>query len=179
MYCGLNPNASMKWQKYFLEIHLGMNHFTIRCFSSEIIPTGVVILLNCYIIYYIIRTCRYLHQVRDHEEHREQSQITSWMNAVLIIHSSLFSLSLISHIVGHFIAVEAHEKWWVLLTVLINCSINFYIYCLSGKAFRYEICRFTQRLKTRIFNGSLIDQDHQQQSSQHQRLIYKMTDFKA
>jgi hypothetical protein len=29
-YCELDSNASIKWKKYFHEIHFGMNHFTIR-----------------------------------------------------------------------------------------------------------------------------------------------------
>jgi hypothetical protein len=63
------------------------------------------------------------------------------MNTVLILHSSLFLLSILAHIIGHLTVGEAHETWWVLLAVLINCSINFYVYCLSGKAFRNEIHR--------------------------------------
>jgi hypothetical protein len=68
---------------------------------------------------------------------------------------------------------EAHEAWWILLAILMNCSINFYIYCLSGKAFRNEIHRFIHRFKTRIFNRS---QTRQQQSCQNQRLIHEMSD---
>jgi hypothetical protein len=173
IYCGVNPNASVKWQNYFHEVQLGMNHFTMRCVFSELIPTGTIILFNSYIIVHIIRTCRRLHQETGHKSDRIQSRITSWMNIVLILHSSLFLGSLCSHIVGHIIAIEAHETGWIVLSVLINCSINFYIYCLSGKAFRNEIRRFIHRLKAAIFNRSPIREQH---PCQNQRLIYEMRD---
>jgi len=114
-----------------------------------------------------------------YEARKEQLQTTSWMNIVLILHSSLFLASILLHIVGHFIVVEAHETSWVLLAILINCSINFYIYCLSGKAFRNEIRRFIQRLKTRLFNRSHSDQHRRQRSWQNQRLTYEMTNFQG
>ena len=130
--CHLNSNISIAWQMYFNQFYLGSNHFTVRCLFSEMIPTGAVILFNICIVYHIVRTHRYLHR---------QIQTTSWMNVILLLHSSLFLTSLFCHIIGHFLVVEAHEVWWVLLAVLINCSLNFYIYCLSGKAFRNEIRR--------------------------------------
>jgi len=172
--CELNAKASGQWQKYFHEIHFGMNHFTIRCLFSELIPTGTIIIFDNYIIYHLVRIYRRLHQTTDHKSRKKQSRTTSWMNIVLILHSLLFLASLCSHIVGHFIVIEAHEAWWVLLSVLMNCSLNFYIYCLSGKAFRNEIRRFIQRLKTRIFNGSQI---RSQQSCRNQRHIYELSDF--
>jgi hypothetical protein len=147
MNCNLNTNVSVEWERYFHEIHFGMNHFTIRCLFSELIPPGAIILFNSYIIHHLIRTHRRLRQ-----RHREQSRTTSWMNIVLILHSCLFLASLFSHIVGHFVVDEAHEECWILLAVLINCSLNFYVYCLSGKAFRNEIHRFFQRLKIRLSN---------------------------
>jgi hypothetical protein len=176
MYCGINPNASVQWQRYFREVHLGRNHFTVRCIFSELFPTGAIILFNCYIIYHVVRIHRQFHNKYGYKPRKEQSRTTSWMNAVLILHSSLFLSSLFSHITGHFIVFEAHEAWWVLLSVLMNCSLNFYIYCLSGKAFRNEIRRFIQRLKTRFFNES---QTLQQQSDQNQRFIYELNNFQS
>jgi hypothetical protein len=138
-YCELSATASVEWHKYFHELRFGLNHFTIRCLFSELIPTGAVILFNSYIIYHVVRVYRRLDQTNGHQPRQEQSRTKSSMNIVLILHSLLFLASLFSHIVGHFIVDEAHEAWWVLLAILINCSINFYVYCLSGKAFRNEI----------------------------------------
>jgi hypothetical protein len=174
IYCGVHPNASVKWQNYFHEVYLGMNYFTMRCLFSELIPTGMIILFNSYIIYHIIRTYRRLNPESSHQSRKNQSRTTSWMNIVLILHSLLFLASLCSHIVGHFTVVGVHETWWVLLSVLINCSLNFYIYCLSGKAFRNEIRRFIHRLKIRIFNGT---QTRQQQAYRNRRFNYEMRDF--
>jgi hypothetical protein len=149
MYCGVNSNVSAQWQRYFHELHFGRNHFTVQCLFSELLPTGAIILFNCYIIYHVVPTYGDLHQTNNRRlSHQRQIQTTSWMNAVLILHSSLFLTSLFSHIIGHFIVIEAHEVWWVSLVVLMNCSLNFYIYCLSGKAFRNEIRRLIKRCST-------------------------------
>jgi magnesium-transporting ATPase (P-type) len=174
--CGLNPNASVKWKKYFYDVHLGLNHYTIRCFFSELFPSGMIILFNSYIIYHLIRTSHHLTQTNENQISKEQRRTTSWMNIVLILHSFLFLSSLLSHIVGHFMSVEAHETWWVLLTVLGSCSLNFYVYCLSGKAFRQKIIRFIQRLTTKSFRKLQIRKrrwEQHQQSPKDERFIYK------
>jgi hypothetical protein len=173
MYCGLHSNISVKWKKYFHDVHFGMNYYTVRCLFSELIPTGAIILFNSYIVYHIILTRHHLRRASCEKSRPRQSRTASWMNIVLILHSFLFLGSLSSHIAGHFTIVETHETWWILLAILINCSINFYVYCLSGKAFRNEIHRFLHRFKTRIFNRL---QTRQQQSCQDQRLIHEMSD---
>ena len=146
-YCGLNSDASLKWKKYFNEIHFGRNHYTIRCLFSELIPAGGIIVFNLCILYYLCQTSHHFDR-RDSERKRT----TSWMNIVLIFHSILFFLSLLSHIIGHVMSVEAHETWWVLLAVLVNCSLNFYLYCLSGRAFRQQIRCFLQQITTQKLN---------------------------
>lgn len=145
-YCGVNRNASIGWQKYFSDIHFGANHSTIRCLFSELIPTGAILLFNSYILFCLFQTCRRLERVNSTRLRQRQSQTTSWMNTILVLHSSLFLCSLFSHILGHVMRIEAHETWWVSTAILINCSLNFYIYCLSGIAFRKEIRRLVQRL---------------------------------
>ncbi|CAF1308468.1 unnamed protein product [Rotaria sordida] len=162
-YCDLSSKASMKWKKYFHEIHIGLNHFTIRCLFSELIPAGAIILFNSYIIYHVVRISRRLHQTNARQPRKEQWRTKLWMNIVLVLHSLLFLSSLLAHIVGHFIPIEAHEAWWVLLAILFNCSLNFYVYCLSGKAFRNEIYLFIQRFKRRFFHRQHIHQHQRQQ----------------
>jgi hypothetical protein len=178
-YCQLHSNASIQWQRYFYEVHLGRNHFTIRCFFSELIPSGAIILFNSYIIYHLIETYRHLHQTSAYEPCKKQLRTASWMNAVLILHSSLFLISFFSHILGHLIVIGTHETWWILLAILVNCSLNFYIYCLSGKAFRNEIRRFIRRLKTRSFDGLQTVQHQQERSSQNRTLIYELGDLQS
>lgn len=150
-YCGPDIELSIKWQKYFNDIHLGRNHYTLRCLFSELIPAGTIILFNSYILYHLAQTSRRFSQTNVDKTSKERKYTTSWMNLVLILHSTLFLFSLLSHIVGHFMSVEAHETWWVLLAILGNCSLNFYVYCLSGKAFRQQIIHFIQRLTTHHF----------------------------
>ena len=164
-YCAVHSAASVEWKEYFLEAHFGLNHFTIRCVFSELMPTAAIIFFDSYIISHLLRTRRRLPQ-----GYRERSRTTSWMNIVLILHSLLFLCSLFSHIAGHFSVVEAHEARWILLSVLINSSLNFYLYCLSGRAFRHEIRAFLQRLKPRCFCKCQIHHPRQQQCSQNQTL---------
>ncbi len=103
-------------------------------------------MFNSYIVYHIVRIYRRLHHTSGHKPHIEQLWTTLWMNIVLVLHSFVFLSSLLSHIVGHFTVIKTHETWGVLLTVLMNSSLNFYIYCLSGKAFRNVIRRFKIQL---------------------------------
>lgn len=162
----------MKWKRYFHTNHIGINHFTIRCFFSEIIPGVAIIVFNSYIIYHLIRMYCHLYQMNgNHLLCKKQSKTASWMNIVLVLHSSLFLLSVICHIIGHFVTINAHETWWVLLAVLINCSLSFYIYCLSGKAFRHEIHLFIQRCKIQICHNS------RRRSTYKHSITYEMNNF--
>ena len=171
MFCALDRNVSDAWRRYFDDVHFGINHMTIRCLFSELIPTGAILLFNCYILYHLVQTYRPLTPLTSDRLRRKYSRTTSWMTIVLLLHSSLFLSSLFLHIVGHVMTVEAHETWWVSMAVLVNCSLNFYLYCLSGKAFRNEIHRFIQQLKERLSRGS---QSQQIPSDPNQRLLHEL-----
>ncbi|CAF0910309.1 unnamed protein product [Adineta steineri] len=179
MYCDLHRNVSIRRQKYFHDIHLGMNHFTIRCLISELIPTGTIIFFNTYIVYCLVSKHRRLHARSIYKLRKRQSHTTSWMNIVLILHSSLFLASLLLHITGHFTIIEAHESWWVLLSILINCSLNFYVYCLSGTAFRNELRRLIQKCKILMISTLQSCQNRQEQSSDGPRSTYEMNNMRV
>ena len=172
-YCGLNSDVSIKWKKYFNEISFGFNHYTIRCLFSELIPAGGIIIFNICILYYLCRTSHNFDRKNCERKAEERKRTTSWMNAVLIFHSFLFFLSLLSHIIGHLMSVEAHETWWVLLAVLTNCSLNFYIYCLSGRAFRQQIRYFFQQITTKKFAKLRSRKDQWEQRRSNQLIIYQ------
>lgn len=177
MYCHLNSNVSVKWQKYFYDHHFGINHITIRCLFSELIPIVIVILFNFYIFSHIIQTYQHLYRKNSYYPHKRQIRTISWMNIVLIFHSSLFLASLTAHIIGHFISMNVHEIWWVCLIILMNCSLNFYLYCLSGKAFRNEIYRLIRRCKSQIIHTLHLCFSQRRRSSESQSSIYEMTNF--
>ncbi|CAF4165217.1 unnamed protein product [Adineta steineri] len=101
------------------------------------------------------------------------------MNIVLILHSSLFLASLLLHITGHFTIIEAHESWWIILSILINCSLNFYVYCLSGTAFRNELRRLIQKCKILMISTLQSCQNRQEQSSDGPRSTYEMNNMRV
>ncbi len=69
----------------------------------------------------------------------------SWMNIVLLLHSLLFFLSSSISSLVFFSTSDVVLAHWVSVIILANCSLNFYIYCLSGKQFRRELQRIAKR----------------------------------
>ncbi len=69
----------------------------------------------------------------------------SWMNIVLILHSLLFFLSSSVTSLVYFSTSDITLAYWMSVIILANCSLNFYVYCLSGKQFRTEIKRIAKR----------------------------------
>lgn len=69
----------------------------------------------------------------------------SWMNIVLILHSLLFFLSSSLTSLVYFSTSDMMLAYWISVVILANCSLNFYIYCLSGRQFRRELKRIAKR----------------------------------
>ncbi|CAF2053538.1 unnamed protein product [Rotaria magnacalcarata] len=69
----------------------------------------------------------------------------SWMNIVLILHSLLFFLSSSLTSLVYFTTSDKVLAHCISVIILANCSLNFYIYCLSGKQFRMELKRIAKR----------------------------------
>jgi thiosulfate reductase cytochrome b subunit len=69
----------------------------------------------------------------------------SWMNIVLLLHSLLFFLSSSITSLVFFSTSDLVLAHWVSVIILANCSLNFYVYCLSGKEFRQELKRIAKR----------------------------------
>jgi hypothetical protein len=69
----------------------------------------------------------------------------SWMNIVLLLHSLLFFFSSSMTSLVYFSTSNIILAHWVSVIILANCSLNFYIYCLSGRQFRRELKRIAQR----------------------------------
>jgi hypothetical protein len=74
----------------------------------------------------------------------------SWMNIVLLLHSLLFFLSSSVTSLIYFSTSDLVLAHWVSVIILANCSLNFYIYCLSGRQFRRELKRIAQRYMRHI-----------------------------
>ena len=69
----------------------------------------------------------------------------SWMNIVLILHSLLFFLSSSVTSIVYYTISDMAVAAWMSVIILANCSLNFYVYCLSGRQFRTEIKRIAKR----------------------------------
>ncbi|CAF0829562.1 unnamed protein product [Rotaria sp. Silwood1] len=69
----------------------------------------------------------------------------SWMNIVLLLHSLLFFLSSSITSLIFFSTSNLILAHWVSVIILANCSLNFYVYCLSGRQFRKELKRIAKR----------------------------------
>ncbi|CAF1568814.1 unnamed protein product [Rotaria sp. Silwood1] len=69
----------------------------------------------------------------------------SWMNIVLILHSLLFFLSSSLTSLVYFSTSDLILAFWMSVIILANCSLNFYVYCLSGRQFRIELKRIAKR----------------------------------
>ncbi|CAF3309587.1 unnamed protein product [Rotaria socialis] len=157
MVCGLKSLIDPSWHSFLLDVRFGLNYTTLRSIFSEIIPSLLVIFFNIGIIVCVIKatlsfsktntsiTMRQLHnssfQIKEgvdglivHNRPR-----TSWMNIVLIIHSCLFCFSSLTATIVHWSTSNVLLSHWTSVVILTNCSLNFYVYCLSGKSFRHEI----------------------------------------
>ena len=69
----------------------------------------------------------------------------SWMNIVLLLHSLLFFFSSSITSLVFFSTYDLRLAHWVSVIILANCSLNFYIYCLSGRQFRRELKRIARQ----------------------------------
>ncbi|CAF1001078.1 unnamed protein product [Rotaria sp. Silwood1] len=159
MVCSLNESIGILWLEFLTDVRFGLNYTTFRSIFSEIIPSLFVILLNIGIIISVIKATLSFSKRKNNSSiitrqnfnnsfkksetndglivHNRPS--TSWMNIVLIIHSCLFFFSSLTSTIVHWSTSNPLLSHWTSVVILANCSLNFYVYCLSGKSFRNEI----------------------------------------
>jgi hypothetical protein len=56
--------------------------------------------------------------------------------------------------------------YWMSVIILANCSLNFYVYCLSGRQFRTEIKRIAKRY-LRNLHKKLLRYCYRRQTRRH------------
>ncbi|UJR24730.1 hypothetical protein I4U23_006104 [Adineta vaga] len=157
MRCGLKESITKFWRDFLLEVSFGFNYTTFRSIFSEIIPSILVIFFNIGIIIRVVQSTLSFSTTGSSTSIRHNSNTsfrgketadglivhnrprTSWMNIVLIIHSCLFFFSSLTATFVHWSTSNALLSYWVSVVILANCSLNFYVYCLSGRSFRNEI----------------------------------------
>jgi hypothetical protein len=158
MICGLKQSISLSWRSFLLDVRFGLNYTTFRSIFSEIIPSILVIYFNIGIIIRVIQatlsfssnsSTPNLRQTPHSNSFQNKEGVdglivhnrprTSWMNIVLIIHSCLFFFSSLTATIVHWSTSDALLSHGISVVILANCSLNFYVYCLSGRSFRNEI----------------------------------------
>jgi len=90
----------------------------------------------------------------------------SWMNIVLLLHSLLFFLSSSITSIVYFSTSDMKVAYWMSVIILANCSLNFYVYCLSGRQFRTEIKRIAKRY-LRNLHKKLLRHCYRRQTRRH------------
>jgi hypothetical protein len=157
MICAFKRSISPFWVGFLNDVRFGFNYTTFRSIFSEIIPSLLVIYFNIGIIIRVIQSSISFSKngsttnVRQSNNNSIQTREggdglivhnrprTSWMNIVLIIHSCLFFFSSLTATIVHWSTSDVLLSHWISVVILANCSLNFYVYCLSGKSFRNEI----------------------------------------
>ena len=157
--CALKQSTSNFWRIFLQDVRFGLNYTTLRSIFSEIIPSLFVIILDIGIIIHVIQSGSSISNNKNPSINSRSSYRssflsketganglivhnrprTSWMNLVLIIHSCLFCFSSLTATIVHWTTSDVLLSYWSSVVILANCSLNFYVYCLSGKSFRNEI----------------------------------------
>lgn len=155
--CSLKQSISEFWSSFLIEVRFDFNYTTFRSIFSEIIPSILVIFFNIGIIIRVVQSSLSFSSTSSSTSIRHNSNAsfrcketadglivhnrprTSWMNIVLIIHSCLFFFSSLTATIVHWSTSNALLSYWTSVVILANCSLNFYVYCLSGRSFRNEI----------------------------------------
>jgi hypothetical protein len=161
--CGLKDSVPLSWTHFLIDVGFGLNYTTLRSIFSEIIPSIFVILFDIGIIVHVIQSTYSISSngppmsARPSYRNSFQSKEgvdglmvhnrprTSWMNIVLIIHSFLFCFSSLTASIVHWSTSDVLLSHWTSVVILANCSLNFYVYCLSGRSFRNEIRKLFYR----------------------------------
>ncbi|CAF1286245.1 unnamed protein product [Rotaria sp. Silwood1] len=161
--CALKESISTSWNTFFIDVRFGFNYTTLRSILSEIIPSLLVIFFDIGIIIHVVISTSTISSngpsmnVRANYRGSFQSKDgvdglivhnrprTSWMNIVLIIHSFLFCFSSLTASIVHWSTSNPLLSYSTSVVILANCSLNFYVYCLSGKSFRHEIRKLFYR----------------------------------
>ncbi|UJR24043.1 hypothetical protein I4U23_027008 [Adineta vaga] len=161
--CALKNSISPSWRTFLTGVKFGFNYTTLRSIFSELIPSILVILFDIGIIVHVVQSTSSIStngsSTNTRPNYRASLQVkegadglivhnrprTSWMNIVLIIHSFLFCFSSLSATIVHWSTFDSLLSYWTSIVILANCSLNFYVYCLSGKSFRNEIHKLFYR----------------------------------
>ena len=151
MSCIFKKSINRFWISFLNDVRFGLNYTTLRSIFSEIIPSLFVIYFNIGIIIRVIKSSISFSSNGSNPTLRQNSYPkrekiivhnrprTSWMNIVLIIHSCLFFFSSLTASIVHWTTSDPLLSHWISVVILANYSLNFYVYCLSGKSFRNEI----------------------------------------
>ncbi|CAF0892970.1 unnamed protein product [Rotaria sordida] len=161
--CTLKESISTSWNSFLNDVRFGFNYTTLRSILSEIIPSFFVILFDIGIIIHVVLSTSSISSngssINTRSSYRGSFQSkdavhglivhnrprTSWMNIVLIMHSFLFCFSSLTATIVYWSTSNVLLSYSTSVVILSNCSLNFYVYCLSGRSFRNEIRKLFYR----------------------------------
>ena len=123
-------------------------HFLASTIINTLIPMASLVVLNGAIIATITRNSRQLQEVVGCDSHRRKNMtniLFSIVTCFIIFHLPRVIYKSLYYFGNSDDAFR--RKWWFIvpikkLTLMMNSSINFVIYCLLGKTFRNELYRF-------------------------------------
>jgi len=129
-------------------------YFIASTVINSLIPMLSLAFLNGSIILVVKRVSKNLRKMSDISLENHQKSKTNILFAVVVF-SLICNLPRVIYKSLYYFGSdgdEFREKWWFIvpikkLTMMLNSSINFVIYCLLGKKFRKELCRLTKKLK--------------------------------
>ena len=123
---------------------------------NSLIPMLSLIFLNSSIALTMKRTSRNLRKLSSESSSGSRKHKTNILFAVVIVFFICHFPRVIYKCLYYFGSSDDafRQKWWFIvpikkLTLIMNSSVNFVIYCLLGQTFRNELYSFKERLKFR------------------------------
>ncbi|KAL4216305.1 hypothetical protein ACF0H5_024031 [Mactra antiquata] len=161
--CGANDD--------YLDIYTSLHVYLYQWTLAFVLPVGLVLSCNLIVLYQIFKVKRDLKKKDRRNRQCRQARKNNKTTCMLLTVSFTFigtllpllTLTLVLEISVKRLGRDAYTLYKMLMPYmeafealsLVNYAVNFYIYILSGRSFRYEMCRVFNRRGTtkRSFTG--------------------------
>lgn len=155
----------------FLDIYTSLHVYFYQWTLAFVLPFSLVLACNLSVLYQIFKIKRDLKKKdkrnRQCRQARKNNKTTCMLLTVsftfIVTLLPLFTLTLVVEISVKRLGRDAYTLYRLLMPYieacsalsLVNYAANFFIYILSGRSFRYELCRVFKRRRStkRSFTG--------------------------